>query len=343
MGNAGDKNNPKTPWKNGYYYTPTNTAQLQKVDGNVVYSYSIAHLDFPDMDPISNDGTITYGDFGPAREEVQKASGGVVSNYNVEVKIFNGMMVSKGILSEDGKLITSWGMWNSVEYLKWMSDEDLKELAENRDHKDTPSCPYKIQPENQGRLVWLSGPPGAGKSTTGQLMSKEAGFVYLEADCTMNNLNPFVPPDVENPTLAAFRQKALKGVPRDYVDAMRVTMDEFEKLAQGQWDDINWEKMKPFYSNISKDIDVQRKRIGGNFAIAQAVTSKEFRDHIRLTLPDCIFITLTLTKENQLKRVRERHGEDCGEIAELMNKFSEFYEGPGEGEKNTYNVDITEH
>ena len=85
-----------------------------------------------------------------------------------------------------------------------------KELAEDRDHKDTPSCLYKIQPENQGKLVWLSGPPGAGKSTTGQLMSKEAEYVYLEADCTMNNLNPFVPPDVENPTIAAFQQKALK-------------------------------------------------------------------------------------------------------------------------------------
>ena len=80
----------KTPWKNGYYYTPTNTAQLQKVDGNTVYSYSITQLDFPDQDPICNDGTITYGDFGPAREEVQKASGGGVSNYNVEIKIFNG-------------------------------------------------------------------------------------------------------------------------------------------------------------------------------------------------------------------------------------------------------------
>ena len=25
-----------------------------------------------------------------------------------------------------------------------------------------------------------------------------------------------------------------------------------------------------------------------------------------------------------------------------MNKFAEFYEGPGEGEKNTYNIDIDE-
>ena len=120
------------------------------------------------------------------------------------------MMVMKGILSEDCKTVIYWGMWNGVDYLKWMSEEDLKKLADDRDHKDTPSCPYKIQPENQGKLVWLSGPPGAGKSTTGQLMSKKAEYVYLEADCTMNFLNPFVPPDVENPTIAAFQQKALK-------------------------------------------------------------------------------------------------------------------------------------
>ena len=102
------------------------------------------------------------------------------------------------------------GIWNDIEYLKWMSDEDLKELAESRDHKDTPSHPYKTQPENQGRLVWISGPPGSGKSTTGQLMGKESGFIYLEADCLMHFVNPFVPTNVENPSLAGFRQKPLK-------------------------------------------------------------------------------------------------------------------------------------
>ena len=55
-----------------------------------------------------------------------------------------------------------------------------------------------------------SGPPGAGKSTTCQLMAKEAGYVYYEADCTTNNLNPFIGTDVENPTIAAIRQKPLK-------------------------------------------------------------------------------------------------------------------------------------
>ena len=69
---------------------------------------------------------------------------------------------------------------------------------------------FQVQPENQGKLVWLSGPPGAGKSTTGALMGKDAGYVYFEADCTMNGQNPFVPLDSENPTAAAFKQKLLK-------------------------------------------------------------------------------------------------------------------------------------
>ena len=56
----------------------------------------------------------------------------------------------------------------------------------------------------------MSGPPGAGKSTTAQLLARHDGYVYYEADCTLEVLNPFVPLDVENPTLAAHRQKPLK-------------------------------------------------------------------------------------------------------------------------------------
>ena len=41
-------------------------------------------------------------------------------------------------------------------------------------------------------------------------MGKEAGYVYFEADCTSNGLNPFVPLDSANPTLIAFQQKPLK-------------------------------------------------------------------------------------------------------------------------------------
>ena len=89
------------------------------------------------------------------------------------------MMKSRGILSEDGTKIYAWCMWNCLETLTWLSDEALEKYKNDRDPIESPSCHYKIQPENQGKLIWLSGPPGAGKSTTGLLMGKEHGYVRI--------------------------------------------------------------------------------------------------------------------------------------------------------------------
>ena len=197
-----------TPWRNGIYVSDKGRHMLQKVDGQHVDMFSIAYLDFPDMSPLAG-GTWTFGDFGPAHEEVQEASGGI-ENLNVEISLWEGMFKMSGVLCEDGKKIYTFGMWNCLETLTWKSDEDIMKLSEDRDPIEAPSSHYKIQPENQGKLVWLSGPPGAGKSTTGQMLAKEAGYVYFEADCTMNCLNPFVPLDAENATMAAFQQKPLK-------------------------------------------------------------------------------------------------------------------------------------
>ena len=74
----------KTPWKNGYYYNSITTYRIHKFEGNTAVCYSHLHLDFPDLKPMGPPGTITYGNFGPAKEEVQKASGGI-KNYNVKI------------------------------------------------------------------------------------------------------------------------------------------------------------------------------------------------------------------------------------------------------------------
>ena len=79
-------------------------------------------------------------------------------------------------------------------------------------------------------MLWLTGSPGAGKSTSAQRLAREKGllnismcgvnnaklstiqgFVYYEGDCFAGLRNPYIPLDVENPSLAQIRQKELVG------------------------------------------------------------------------------------------------------------------------------------
>ena len=73
------------------------------------------------------------------------------------------------------------------------------------------SCPHITpQPGKPGKVIWVSGPPGAGKSTTCQLLAKQQDYIYYEADCTCSLINPFVDLNVENPSVAAYMSKPLK-------------------------------------------------------------------------------------------------------------------------------------
>ena len=73
------------------------------------------------------------------------------------------------------------------------------------------SCPHiKPKPDKKGNIFWLSGAPATGKSTTCQLMAKQNGFVYYEADCALSLINPFTDLDAENATMASFSATPLK-------------------------------------------------------------------------------------------------------------------------------------
>ena len=105
--------------------------------------------------------------------------------------------------------------------------------------------------------------------------------------------------------------------------------------------DVN---IRPVLKIMAKDILRQKTRLGGDFAVAQAVVSRESRDLLRKHMgPDLVFIILNLTKECQTKRINKRHaGEEQKFFADLLHKMFDAYQPAGDDEENSYNVTIDE-
>ena len=79
-----------------------------------------------------------------------------------------------------------------------------------------------------------------------------------------------------------------------------------------------------YFAELSRDIAAQKKRVGGDWAVATVVFSREIRDMMRsgcpvsrccddlqlsreILGPDLVFIHLKMSKEDQHKRLMERH------------------------------------
>jgi len=330
------------PWKSGTWYNEKVTFQLSLVDGKNMKNVSLMWLDFPDCKAVKT-GTWKKGDFGPARNEIAEKTG--IQNYNIQMDSIFGKI--PGVLHENGTQIDYWGFSNGYEVIKWMTPEELEKIKENREPAEAPSISYySPQPDNPGKLIWLSGPPGAGKSTSGMLLGRKHGYVYYEADCFGMFVNPYVDPNVEEPTLAIMQQKALKGVTKETMDAMGVATETFDKIHETmEVTEEMIDSMEPMFRCMAKDIVAQRKRLGGNMAIAQAVINKKQRDNLRSWIgPDLVFIVLSLSKECQKKRVMARHGESIPEeFMTILTKFAELYEPAEAGEENAFNVIIDEN
>ena len=99
----------------------------------------------------------------------------------------------------------------TIDVYDWLSEEKLEILKEDREPADAPNCPnHKPNPDKLGKLLWFSGAPGTGKSTCAHLMGRQHGYVYYEVDCFNNFVNPFINPNIENPSLQQFLQSPLK-------------------------------------------------------------------------------------------------------------------------------------
>ena len=157
-----------------------------------------------------------------------------------------------------------------------------------------------------------------GKSTSAQILAREDGYVYYEADCFPILKNPYIPLDAEEPTMAQRTQKNLKGPgQKERNEISQAGQKEFSNFICQK--DYNKEAIKAFYEAMATDVRNEKERIGGTFAIAHVVLSREARDTVRKVLgSDVVFILLRMSTEDRRKRVLARH-DGSESAADLMD------------------------
>merc|ERR1719189_981030 len=262
-----------------------------------------------------------------------------------------GIFQIPAVLHENGMKIHAKSLMpgGGIDKLNCLNDDELEALKESREPKEAPKIPdyIKPQPGKPGKLLWFSGPPGAGKSTTAQLLARNHGYIYYEADCMSIFVNPFIDVNTPEPSMAQMNQKPLKGLDEKTIKAIEARGEMSKKMSEDgpNFDpDMIADKFDIIAEATCEDIIRQRERLGGDWATAFAVFSRKQRDIIRNVLGnDVIFFILHLTQESNHKRLVGRHGDDmAAEFNKIFESLSKMYESAGEDEKNAFDLHITE-
>ena len=179
-----------------------------------------------------------------------------------------------------------------------------------------------------------------GKSTTAQILAREEGYVYYEADCFTQLKNPYIPLDEPNPSMAQVNQKNLRGSGMQERQTLyAVANDLVGAILTGK--EHNREEANKVYSAMAEDIKREKKRIGGHWAVAGMVMTREARDNLRKILGlQLVFILLTMPSEDRRKRILSRHGNRKSAV-EAMDRFEAACAPGQEGEPNTINLSLT--
>ena len=261
----------RTPWRDGNWKVKNGGLDIIILAEEKLTSRGSGHS-----------SKLKYGSFGEADPKIVELTGEKYYTLESTYDVIGKEMVDYGVLIDDGTTIVFKGIMG-VTTLVWITEEEAEQMANDGDPIEAPTNPYKIQPERQGRLIWITGPPGLGKSTSAQLLSREHGYVYYEGDCFFGLRNPYIPPDVENPSLAQTKQRKLVGEG----DVERKKMVEgvttqYKAMMKGDaWDsEVLDEGMREMFRDIAKE----RARLGGDWAIAGVLFSSKMREIARLFL-----------------------------------------------------------
>ena len=179
--------------------------------------------------------------------------------------------------------------------LEKIDAEEFEKIMNDFDPIEAPPGPYKVQPEKKGKtflfnstvltlslgkIVWFTGAPGMGKSTSAQYLARNHGYVYYEADCFGGPKTPYVPLDVDNPTMAGIYQRPLKGPGMEQRKAAGKKIEgTWAKIMQGK--EYDKEPLREFYRLMAANIASEKKRIGGDFAVATVLLTADIRAAIR--------------------------------------------------------------
>lgn len=282
---------------------------------------------------------IEMGDFGEADPEIASTTG--KSRYNIKLHYnLRVDMTEYGVVSMDGYKATTKGLMG-ISTLEWITPEQRSVIEADGDPIEAPPCPYKIQPDNLGKFLWITGAPGLGKSTSAQMLSRNASYVYYEADCFGNCKNPYIPSDVPDPSMAQMQQRNLVG---EGLQERREAIGKAEKFKKQVMlgEDYDQEGANAFYGLMCEDIKKERKRIGGDWAIAAVTFKRETRDFIRSRLgPDLVFVVLNMEEKEAKKRVLARHSGDERAL-KMMMEVNKICDPVAEDEENAVSVAVTD-
>ena len=214
---------------------------------------------------------LRYGEFG-------EADRGTVYNVELIYSVNDQTHVEHGTVSRQGSLLSRKSAMGVHDYQK-ISEEEAKKVLDDGDPMDAPPTPYKIQPDKQGCLLWFAGPSGTGKSTCAQLLARDHGYVYYEGDCFQSCRNPYIPVQVQDPSMAQMQQRPLRGQGLEgRREVIARVMKEYVEASKGDYEE---DPFKEYFHLLCRDIRREKERIGGDWAVAHLVLTRDMRDMIR--------------------------------------------------------------
>jgi len=286
---------------------------------------------------------LKYGEFGEAHKKIVEETG--CKNFNVKFEYGGEPEHDQfGVLTPQGLVL--WDTWSTkVIHFNRTNNKAAQDIAlkdEEKDPIEAPPGPYKLQPENQGVIIWLTGCPGSGKSTSAQMLARDLGFVFYEGDCFQRGRNPYIPLDIDNPTCAQDMQRKLTGEGWKERNVILKNRDKGNDDDEGLW----WvngklqENQLKYFDALCDDIKAERKRIGGHWVIADAdLIKKSVRDFINSKFGnESVILDLSMTKDDLRERLNKRH--EVKDVVEWLMDLSKYYNPVEEDEENVLKVEI---